>query len=213
MRGLVVAASLCAVVLFALVMRWPGQEGQAPPSGEAVASPPGDTTRPAVRSAYADPAEREARFRAQVLEELERSGAAPPERRPARYASASDRTEAPQEVGFAPHPVAGAEVRIPGSPRPPEEVLTPEERASANWDYLEDVYAGRVSGIPSEQRAGVSLRQMDQMGTIPYVETLREELRIDELEALGLVDPATEPPQHPWPVCVRTGTCEEGDAL
>jgi hypothetical protein len=86
--------------------------------------------------------------------------------------------------------------------RAPAVVADPERYASANWDYLNDVFDGRVSGIPSEAKAGVSLPDIDALGEVPILEQLREEERFDELADLGL-DPGTVA----WPVCLRTGTC------
>jgi hypothetical protein len=80
--------------------------------------------------------------------------------------------------------------------------------ARVDWAYLDAVFAGRVSGIPSETRAGLSLREMDRLGSIPYVETLRAEGRLDELRTLGFED---EPAMVPWPVCQRTGNCRRDD--
>lgn len=45
---------------------------------------------------------------------------------------------------------------------------------AVDWAYLEDVYAGRVSGIPSESRAGATLQEIDAAGEVPYFEELRE---------------------------------------
>ncbi len=71
-----------------------------------------------------------------------------------------------------------------------------------DWAYLADVFAGRISGIPNERVAGVSLQEMDQLGQVPYVEQLRQEKRFDELRDLGF-----ENETIPWPACLRTATC------
>lgn len=71
-----------------------------------------------------------------------------------------------------------------------------------DWTYVADVLSGRVSGIPSETLAGLTLPEMDELGDIPYVEQLRQEKRFDELRELGF-----ENETIPWPVCIRTGTC------
>lgn len=71
-----------------------------------------------------------------------------------------------------------------------------------DWDYVQDVFAGRVTGIPNESKAGLSLQEMDKLGDIPYVETLREEGRYEELRDLGFDRETT-----PWPACLRKGRC------
>lgn len=71
-----------------------------------------------------------------------------------------------------------------------------------DWAYVEDVFAGRISGIPDERKAGISLQQMDRIGDIPYVQQLRAEKRFDELADLGF-DGETVP----WPLCMRTASC------
>jgi hypothetical protein len=68
--------------------------------------------------------------------------------------------------------------------------------------YVTDVFEGRVSGIPDERKAGISLQEMDELGDIPYVEQLRKEKRFDELSELGFLNETV-----PWPACLRTGTC------
>jgi len=71
-----------------------------------------------------------------------------------------------------------------------------------NWSYLQDVFEGRISGIPNETKAGISLQEIDEMGDIPYIEQLRQERRYEELRDLGFEDETT-----PWPACLRKGTC------
>jgi hypothetical protein len=72
------------------------------------------------------------------------------------------------------------------------------ERARApdgvDWTYLHDVFQGRVSGIPDQRRAGISLQQMDELGDIPYVEALRSEGRLAELRDLGFEPTVIEAP-------------------
>jgi hypothetical protein len=58
--------------------------------------------------------------------------------------------------------------------------------ARVDWPYLEDVFDGRVRGIPNERRAGLSLQEMDGLGEVPYLEQLREEGRFDEVAKLGV---------------------------
>jgi hypothetical protein len=74
--------------------------------------------------------------------------------------------------------------------------------AAVDWDYVEAVFDGRVSGIPDERKAGLSLQELDALGDIPYVEQLRDEKRFEELRELGFEDETV-----PWPNCLRTGTC------
>lgn len=76
-----------------------------------------------------------------------------------------------------------------------------------DWAYLEDVFSGRVSGIPDERRAGISLQEMDRIGGVPYVEELRQEKRYDELRDLGFENETT-----PWPMCIRLGVCRRDRA-
>lgn len=96
------------------------------------------------------------------------------------------------------------------SPEPAPPVLPSGPRRndpSVNWAYVRDVLAGRVSGIPDERQAGLSLQEMDQIGDIPYVEKLRSEQRYDELRALGF-----ENENAPWPACLRSATCRRDRA-
>jgi hypothetical protein len=55
-----------------------------------------------------------------------------------------------------------------------------------DWSYLQDVFDGRVRGIPNERRAGLSLQEMDDLGEVPYLEELREEGRFDEVAELDV---------------------------
>jgi len=74
-----------------------------------------------------------------------------------------------------------------------ESLIASGEIGSVDWEYLEDVFAGRVQGIPNERRAGIRLPVMDALGTIPHVEKLRREGRVAELARLGL-GPVRTPP-------------------
>lgn len=79
--------------------------------------------------------------------------------------------------------------RTPATPQTVEATTDPalaELRSRANPAYLKDVFEGRVSGIPNERKAGISIREMTQLGNVPYVEQLRREGRIAELEELGV---------------------------
>ena len=71
-----------------------------------------------------------------------------------------------------------------------------------DWDYLDDVFAGRVNGIPNERRAGLSLREMDALGEVPYLERLRDEGRFDEMRELDVVE---EPAPLLCPALIDTG--------
>lgn len=71
-----------------------------------------------------------------------------------------------------------------------------------NWRYVEGVFEGRISGIPNERQAGISLQEMEELGDIPYVHQLRKEKRFDELRDLGFENETV-----PWPECLRTATC------
>ncbi len=73
---------------------------------------------------------------------------------------------------------------------------------NVDWAYVEDVFVGRISGIPDERRAGLSLQELDEVGAIPYVEQLRKEKRFEELRELGFENETIS-----WPGCLRTGTC------
>lgn len=103
-------------------------------------------------------------------------------RRPFRIARA-------RATGLGGHGRAGSEV----SERREQEV---------NWFYLQDVFQGRISGIPNERKAGVSLQVMDELGDIPYVEELRREKRYEELRDLGFENETV-----PWPDCLRKAAC------
>lgn len=92
-----------------------------------------------------------------------------------------------------------------GLAKPGEAAAGPTRRSAGvevDWSYVDDVLSGRVSGIPSERRAGLSLQELDAIGEIPYVERLRKEKRFDELRELGFENETIA-----WPVCLRTATC------
>lgn len=78
-----------------------------------------------------------------------------------------------------------------------------------DWEYLEDVYRGRVSGIPNERRAGLPLVEMVRLGDVPFVEALRVANDVQGLRDLDLDEAAIEGPPRPtvWPGCLRTATC------
>lgn len=215
-----------AALLGALLSLWsaggewagPAERKPAAPAGRPAASatavpdPPvpdrGETRRAAAAvsrtSAAApvsdeDPEAASSRFREEVLRELSRTD-------PARTRTAA----APGPVRLA----STALRRGAGAAAERRRALSPDvDPDGVDWAYLDAVFAGRVSGIPNETRAGLSLVEMDRLGSIPYVEELRAERRLDELRDLGFED---EPGMVPWPVCQRTGTClrdEDGDPI
>ncbi len=103
-------------------------------------------------------------------------------------------------------PVDGGPIPLPGTPGGPIHArLAADPRV--NWAYVDDVFSGRVSGIPSETKAGISLPELDELGDIPYVEQLRREQRFEELRELGFVNETV-----PWPACIRTGSCRRDRA-
>ncbi len=215
----------CAAVLMAAGAWLALAEGAREPApAPRVAASPSPVSSPppaAPAEASGEDAEAvEAWFRAAVLEELERDG---------------------RDAGWGAGAPGPADVRLVGTPADDETPIevaaagpTPEERraaraaqgsavlremeaegrlAAVDWDYVDDVFQGRISGIPSEHRAGLTLPELDRLGEIPYVEQLREEGRADELRELGLGNGSdARTPSVPWPECVRLGVCRR-DAL
>jgi hypothetical protein len=112
-----------------------------------------------------DPQALGAWFQAEVMRELERSTA--PDARPP-VANGSPRRQDTRETRMI--------ASLMGSGR--------IERV--DWPYLEEVFDGRVRGIPNERRAGLTLQEMDDLGEVPYLEQLREEGRFDEVAELGV---------------------------
>jgi hypothetical protein len=177
----------------------------AAPSGAAALAPeaPPDTDDPEALAGW---------FQERVMQEYggETPAAPAPRARPA-VAAGPSRSAAvrPARAGRADAGLPDArrpDARRPGRPAP-EQPRSPEERFAGrdvDWAYLEDVFSGRVSGIPNERRAGLTLQEIDELGEIPYVEQLREEGRGEELAELGF-DEAELPPA--WPACLRTATC------
>jgi hypothetical protein len=177
----------------------------ARPAGSAAASPAGATQtapRPARSAAAAPTDEPEALaawFQEEVMRELESGSSAgpwargrtalsgPAVRRTVRLASARVARPADAEN-------AGLN-RSGGSDR------------HIDWAYLQGVFDGRISGIPNEAKAGVSLQEIDELGDIPYIEQLREDGRYEELRELGFENETV-----PWPSCLRTATCRRDRA-
>lgn len=151
-----------------------------------------------------DPAALEAWFERRMLAALEAESGRDPERPDGDSTLAASPSQAAAgRHGEAP----GASTRRVSSgskPVPPELVGLVQRFADrdVDWDYVADVFEGRISGIPSERRAGLTLKEMDELGSIPVVEELRAEKRYDELRDLGF-DRETVP----WPACTRTGNC------
>jgi hypothetical protein len=104
----------------------------------------------------------------------------------------------------SPHPfqVASARAAGPSDEERAGSVASERSRRQINWSYLEDVFEGRISGIPNETKAGINLQEIDELGDIPYIEQLREEGRYEELRELGFENETT-----PWPACLRKGAC------
>jgi len=155
----------------------PAREASPGPGRESGAGESAARGERGLAVAAAGSEERTARFRERVLAELRRLE---PEPEP--------------EAGAPASRLASAEIG-------------PEERGRIDWQYLRDVFSGRISGIPDERKAGISLQQMDALGEIPAIQALREQERFEELRALGF-----ENETIPWPVCLRTGTCRRDPA-
>jgi len=81
---------------------------------------------------------------------------------------------------------------------------TGKPATSVDWGYLHEVFTGRVSGIPNERRAGISLAEMVEIGQVPYVEALRRAGDLDALRDLGL-GPEPSPRVDPSPDAAGRG--------
>jgi hypothetical protein len=126
---------------------------------------------------------------------------------PIRVASArAPRQEAAQGARQSTQRTTRQAVRPAGTGRAESDPSEYSDR-DIDWFYLQDVFDGRISGIPNERKAGISLREIDELGEIPYVEQLRQEQRYEELRDLGFEDETT-----PWPACIRKGTCRRDSA-
>lgn len=88
---------------------------------------------------------------------------------------------------------AGADDFVPRSPR----VDRDDAFRRADWEYLNDVYAGRVTGIPNERKAGVTVFEMAALGNVPYVDQLRAEGDLEALRDLGFTPEPAPPPGPP----------------
>jgi len=218
---------VCAVALL-LLARWmageAGSEGSAgaahrpSPSAASVSAAAGAdgsgvrSQAPEPRSEARSPAaesldQRAARFQERVLRELRAmhspasDGAGPPVAAgsPLRASSGNGSPERSLRTSGGPSDRSEARLAATG--------LDPEEVDRIDWAYLRGVFSGRISGIPDERKAGISLQQMDALGDIPAIETLREQERFEELRDLGF-----ENETIPWPVCLRTGSCRRDPA-
>jgi len=223
MLARVISGLLMSAVALLLVARWmageAGGEGDpgagdppVPPavSASAVEGAAGSGSRREEHeppSADASPDERAARFQERVLREIR-----------AMDASASDGAGPARSAGSAARPSPGVRstagsLRTSGRASDLSESrlaatgLGPEDRERVDWEYLRGVFSGRISGIPDERKAGISLQQMDALGDIPAIEALRQQERFEELRDLGF-----ENETIPWPVCLRTGTCRRDPA-
>lgn len=135
-------------------------------------------------------------FRGQVVLHLERGEAASQPDDLRRAATEGDLV--------SPNPFRVASVRAAG-PADEKRIgsdVSKRSRREINWSYLQDVFEGRISGIPNETKAGINLQEIDEFGDIPYIEQLRRERRYEELRDLGFEKETT-----PWPACLRKGTC------
>ncbi len=104
-------------------------------------------------------------------------------------------------------PARAADVAVAGgAPIDPEisalRAALGRDDGDVDWRYVRDVFSGRISGIPDERRAGMTLQEIDRIGDVPHLDELRREQRYDELRELGF-----ENENMPWPSCIRSGTC------
>ena len=188
---------------------WPKTTPELPSVSAAPPSAPADDA-PTLGAAPEDPEELAVWYEAQVRDALDPTRRE--ERRPHGEVAVAS-LEAPARVRGS---AAGAGPRTNGEAAP---APTPDKRLNScapddmppelrdnpniNWSYLCDIFAGRVTGIPNEQKAGLTIPEIDQLGEIPYVEELRADPeRASELRDLGFRD---ELPG--WPACLRTGSC------
>jgi hypothetical protein len=142
-----------------------GRLDTAPPLAASPARPSETPTGRMVAAPVDDPELLAAWFQAEVMRELERS-------------SASE-GRAPVGVDAVGHQDT-RETRLLAS------LIESGRSERVDWGYLEDVFDGRVRGIPNERRAGLTLQEMDELGEVPYLEELREEGRFDEVAELGV---------------------------
>ncbi len=155
------------------------------------AAPPMATTEPELASW----------FEKQVVRHLEPTltarRAAGGEREPHDEAGTADRAErSGRKASYSLQERRANERNTPARTKRQEALR--EELANdpnVDWDYLDAVYAGRISGIPNERKAGVPLREIDALGEVPYFEELREAGDIATLDSLDL------PHQRNFPVC------------
>jgi hypothetical protein len=188
MTGRVLALALAVAGTLVAFRQLGGGAGELPSSvptatpRAAIPDPPDPGTEPPTA---AEPEVLAAWFEEAVLRELEantpRANAAGPTR--------------PSQAGIA------------GALEPRQAGLDPLEPEPIDWAYIEAVFEGRISGIPNEHKAGLSLQEMDEIGDIPYVEQLRAESRFEELRALGFENETV-----PWPACMRTASCRRDAA-
>jgi hypothetical protein len=180
-------------------------EGQEPPGGERVVAEVAPTAPQTAAEIPAppptdDPEALAGWFRDQVMRHLEDGEAAARPGSARQLAVADDGAPRPIRIAAAQgvRPAGAALVGSDSSERVERDI---------DWVYLRDVFEGRISGIPNETKAGLTLQEMDELGEIPYVEQLRSEERYEELRDLGFENETT-----PWPVCLRTGTCRRDRA-
>jgi hypothetical protein len=170
------------------------EPGQNPPSSPAAVAP--ISQRPAGGGAAPPPEDPEALaawFQERVMRHLDPSDSSVGPGDSHRASPVGSGIRAPVRIASAqvPHR-ADAERLERGS----------SDQGDIDWEYLQDVFDGRVSGIPNERRAGISLQEIDELGDIPYVEQLREERRYEDLLDLGFEEGTV-----PWPECLRSAGC------
>jgi hypothetical protein len=152
-----------------------GRPGTGPPVAASHARGSATPTDDGAAAPVGDPELLGAWFQAEVMRELERSAAS--EGRGSFAGNTTEHQNTPES-------------RIIAS------LIESGRSEWVDWRYLQDVFDGRVRGIPNERRAGLSLQEMDDLGEVPYLEQLREEGRFDEVAELG-IEQEPAPPNCP----------------
>lgn len=177
----VVLAVLCSGLAVGLLLRDPAPGAPDPGTASRVETRAAPPVPPAPATVAEDrddaAAAAAARFEAEVLGYLARS-AAPRE----------DAAEPPR--------------RAPdGPPTRTDYVAELRAREGVDWDYVRQVFDGDVYGVPNESRAGLTLAELDKLGTVPRFEELREAGEQEELQQLGLDLPTD------WYRCGENASC------
>ncbi len=171
-----------------------GSDGTLPAAAPATTSQAeGDASRPPTLD---DPELLATWFEAEMRRELAREGGAerpagneprpsePVVRRVFARTNPSPAVSAGPPMGRTAHASGDSDARL--AREQARRIAELRDREGVDWDYVDDVFAGRVSGIPSERRAGLTLEEIDTLGEIPYVQELRDQGREAELRDLGL---------------------------